>query len=403
MRATGLGGDIQPGKLKFNLRASFVCPFRYIGRHPTGTCLQPCTRLYLITMLPCITCTGFRVLSTLCLATVLAFPATAQILADTKVDAMPPATLADIAGRGIAATNLLTEKYTYTEAEHIQNFIDGTLRVEHTTVTENIFIHGLPYMRKVSVDGEELKGKDLKRENALYEEAVKKRTALDEATRADMQRHAFRSSSRTDLDHLADNFELSIQGHELIDGLDCVILDATPKPENTSTANARHIRMDIETHNLVVLNIRIEFLADDNGFSKGSVLDTHYTMLNGVPLATHQDWDTTVTFKELMNKAIRIHRDITYSNYRRFHATVTIVATAEAPAEIPGATSPSAAVVAKTLAELKAAKKAQSEAEKKAKAEARAEAKAKAVAEKKARAAAKKQQPAPVVATNPQP
>jgi hypothetical protein len=365
-------------------------------------------------MFPCFACTGFRALSALCLATALVLPATAQTPAATNADAMTPAALADVAARGIAASSMLTEKYTYTEAEHIQNFIDGKLQVDHTTVTENIFIHGLPYMRKVSVDGEVLTGKDLKRENALYEDAVKKRTALDEAARANMQRHAFRSSSRTDLDHLADNFVLSIQGHETIDGLDCIILDATPKPDNTSTANARHIRMHIETRDLVVINIRIEFLADDNGFAKGSVLDTHYTMLNGVPLASRQTWDTTVTFKELLNKAIGIHRDITYSDYKRFHATVTIVATTEAPAgevEAPPVPVPEAP---KTPAELKAAKKAQAEMEKRAKAEARAAAKARAVAdkarasaEKKARQLAKKlaqkQARTPVVVANAQP
>jgi hypothetical protein len=341
-------------------------------------------------MHPCLICKTFRT-SALFLAAALSFSAVAQAPAATKADSITPAALADVAARGISASSLMTEKYTYTEAEHIQNFIDGKLQVDHTTVTENIFIKGLPYMRKVSVDGKPLTGKDLKRENALYDDAVKKRTALDEATRADMQRHAFRSSSRTDLDHLADNFQLSIQGHETVDGLDCIILDATPKPENTSTANARHIRMDIETRDLVVLDIRIEFLADDNGFAKGSVLDTHYTMLNGVPLASHQDWDTTVTFKELMNKAIRIHRDIAYTNYRRFHATVTIIATSEAPA---GDIAPTAAAP-KTAAELKADKKAQAEAEKKAKADARAEAKAKAAADKKAREDAKKQPPTP--------
>lgn len=298
---------------------------------------------------------------------------------------MTPAQLADIAAKGIDASSTITRKYTYIETELNQNFIDGQLVVNHTTVTENIFIHGLPYMRRTAVDGKPLEGKELKKETELYEEAVKKRTALDEATRVNMERHALRSSSRTDLGKLPDNFQLAVLGHEDVDGHDCVILDATPKPGNTDTSLARHIRMDIDANTLDVLDVRIEFLADDNGFSKGSILDTHYTVLDGVPLASHQTWDTTVHFKELLNKAIRIHRDITWTNYRRFHATVTIqsyVVEPETPAPAP--------VVKLTPAQLKAEKKQKAEEEKKAK----ADAKAKAKAEKQAKEEEEKKQKA---------
>ncbi len=297
-------------------------------------------------------------------------PIDAAPAGNTKADTMTPTQLAGIASKGIEASSAITRKYTYVETEHNQNFIDGQLEVDHTTVTENIFIHGLPYMRKTAVDGKPLEGKDLKRETALYEDAVKKRTALDEAARANLERHALRSSSRTDLGKLSTNFQLDILGHETVDGHDCVILDATPKPESTAAENARHIRMDIDANTLDVLDIRFEFLADDNGFSKGSILDTHYTVLDGVPLASSQTWDTTVHFKELLNKAIRVHRDITWTNYRRFHATVTIQAYVEAPAD------PSPGAAPQTTAQVKVTKKEKAEADKKAKAEAKAEAKA---------------------------
>jgi hypothetical protein len=301
--------------------------------------------------------------------------------ANTNINTMTPAQIADVAARDITASGMVVEKYTYIETEHIQNFIDGQKVVDHTTVTENIFIHNLPYMRKTAMDGQPLTGKELKHETAMYEQAVKQRTALDEAARANMIRHAIRTTSRTDLDKLATNFNLAILGHETIDGHDCVILDATPKPGSTSTDLARHITMDVEVTSLVVLNIRIEFLADDNGFSKGSVLDTRYTLINGVPLATHQTWDTTVTFKELLNKAIRIHRDIIYSNYRRFHATATIHLVSEVSADTPTTpepATPASGDVPKSKAELKAEKKARQEAEKKAAAEFKATEKAKA-------------------------
>jgi hypothetical protein len=313
-------------------------------------------------------------------------PADAPPPPNTNINTMTPAQIADVAARDITASGMVVEKYTYVETEHIQNFIDGQKVVDHTIVTENIFIHNLPYMRKTAEDGQPLTGKELKHETAMYEQAVKQRTALDEAARANLMRHAIRTTSRTDLDKLATNFNLAILGHETIDGHDCVILDATPKPENTATDLARHVTMDVEVTSLVVLNIRIEFLADDNGFSKGSVLDTRYTLINGVPLPTHQTWDTTVTFKELLNKAIRIHRDITYSNYRRFHATATIHLVGEVPAGTPttpdsapaSPSEPASTDAPKTKAELKAEKKARQEAEKKAAAEFKAQEKEKA-------------------------
>jgi hypothetical protein len=313
---------------------------------------------------------------------------------DKKADAMTPAELADIAARGIQATNLFTEKYTYTETEHIQNFIDGQLQVDHTTVYENIFIHNLPYMRKTAVDGKPLDGKDLKHETALYDDAVKKRTSLDLATRANLERHALRTTSHTDLDKLAANFKLAVLGHEDVDGHDCVILDATPKSENIVPANARHIRMDIENSSQIVLQIRIEFLADDSGFAKGSVLETHYALVAGVPLASHQTWDTTVRFAELMNKAIRIHRDITYTNYRRFHATVVIKMVGESNVDTSTPEPPAAAKPAKPT-ETSFDK----EEDKRLAREAKANAKAREKAEKKARDDAKKTPPPPPMPT----
>ena len=297
-----------------------------------------------------------------------------QTSGKTPADAMTIEQIADIAARGIAASSIITEKYTYTETEHIQNYIDGQLMVDHTKVFENIFIHNLPYMKLVSVDGQPLTGKELKRETAAYDEAVKQKTALDRAARANLDRHALRTTSRTDLDRLPKDFQLSILGHEQVDGHDCLIFDAVPRPLSITPDLARHIRMDIDTTSLDVLDIRIEFLAEDGGFSKGSVLDTHYTVLGGVPLATHQTWETTVRFKELLNKAIGIKRDTVYSNYRRFRATVVIKAVVEddnanaapdAPDPLPANATP------QQKAQFKAAAKAKAQADKKAREDAK--------------------------------
>ena len=94
----------------------------------------------------------------------------------TGLAAMPPAQLADLAAERIHAASQRLQDYIYYDTEHNQNYIDGALVVDHTTVSESIFIGGLPYLRKLSVDGHPLAGKDLAQENKLYDNAVKERT-----------------------------------------------------------------------------------------------------------------------------------------------------------------------------------------------------------------------------------
>jgi chemotaxis protein histidine kinase CheA len=333
---------------------------------------------------------------------------------------MSPQQIAGLAAYNIALANLAVAHYTYKETEHNQNFIDGKLVVDHTTVTENIFINNLPYMRKIMVDGKPLEGKELKAEQKLYDQAVKERRALDEAARVRINKGALRSSS-PNIDRLATNFVLKLDGHQTISGQDCVMLDAMPQPDNANPDLAQHIRIALEADTGDVLDVNVEFLEDDNGFSKGSVLHTRYKIVGANALPDFQNWDTVVRFKELLDKAITIHRERTFSDYKRFRATVTIksfsVATDKdstpdapatgAPVVVPATdtatpatpdTAPSPAKVKLTpeeKAKLKADEKAKSEADAKAKAEAKAqaatEAKTKAEADAKAKAEAKAQ------------
>ncbi len=320
---------------------------------------------------------------------------------------MSPKQIADLAAYNIALANLAVTHYTYKETEHNQNYIDGKLVVDHTTVTENIFINNLPYTRKLMVDGQPLEGKELKAEQKLYDQAIKDRRALDAAGRAAIEKHALRSTS-PNIDRLSTLFVLKLDGHQTIDGEDCVILDAMPQPDNTNPDLAQHIRIALEADTGDVLDVNVEFLEDDNGFSKGSVLHTRYKIVGANPLPDFQNWDTVVRFKELLGKAITIHRERTFSDYKRFRATVTIKSFAitdkdttgpdapgtPAPASTDGATALPAAAGAtppptpEEKAKLKADAKAKSEADAKAKADAKAEAKAKAKADAEAKARA---------------
>ena len=242
---------------------------------------------------------------------------------------MTPPQFANLAAYKIAAAAKAVEHYTYKQTEHNQNYIDGKLVVDHTTVTENIFINDLPYMRKIMVDGKPLNKKDAKHEQKLYDQAVKERRALDVAARVQMGKGALRGTS-ANIDKLASSFVLKVEGPQPVDDHDCLVLDATPPPGNPNPDLAQHIRIALEADTGDIIDVSVEFLADDNGFSKGSLLHTSYRVVGANTLPDRQTWDTTVTFKELMNKAITIHRETTYTEYKRFQTKVTIESVTEA-------------------------------------------------------------------------
>ena len=242
----------------------------------------------------------------------------------TGLALLPPAKLADLAAERIRAASHRLQDYIYLDSEHNQNYIDGALVVDHTTVSESIFIGGLPYLRKVSVDGHSLAGKELAEENKLYDKAVKERTSLNEDTRARLMKHSI-GKNTDDLDHLDAHFQLTVPGHQVLDDHDCLIIDATPLPGTINPDFQRHIQIAIDTVTRNVINVHIEYLADDNGFDKGTVLNTRYHLLGGsIALPYEQTLDSVVQIPQLLNKKIHVVKSHTYSNYRKFRATVTI-------------------------------------------------------------------------------
>ncbi len=237
---------------------------------------------------------------------------------------LTPAELARIAAEKLEAVARASSHYTYLQTELNQQTMDGALVVNHTTVYENIFLGGLPYLHRISLDGVPLTGKELAKENKLYDQALHDRSGLDEATRARLTKTGQRSTTRTDLDQLATYFQLHSDGLQTIDNHSCLLLDATPIPGLDVPSVQRHIRIALDAQTLDLVDISIEFLADDSGFSKGTIIHTRYAPVAGVNLPAEQDFDTVIVFKELLDKPVKVHKVLTFSNYRRFRATVTI-------------------------------------------------------------------------------
>ena len=241
----------------------------------------------------------------------------------SDISRMSATDLAHEAARRLQESARQEEHYTYLITERNQNFINGMKVIDRTTGTENIFIGGQPYLHKISEEGQPLTGKALMQEEKLYTQALHDHVALTNEARARAMNHNTRGFSNN-IDRLADDFVLKIDGHKDIDGHDCVMLDATPKPGAPAQLQ-RHIRLAIDVKSHAVLDFNMELLATDNEFSKGSVIQTRYHEINGVVLPYEQTFDTVATFKELVNTPIQVHRVRTFTNYRRFKSTVTIL------------------------------------------------------------------------------
>jgi len=283
------------------------------------------------------------------------FPPAAAAQQPVQPAAISALDLATIAVVHFDQAQYLPERYTFLKTVHTQQYIDGKLVVEHTTGYESLFLGGLPYLRRVSVDGQPLEGKDLRNEKKLYDAAVKQRKGLDDRARLALIHHASRDAT-TDLDRLPFDFNLTLDGHMAIDAagghaatdapagpIDCLVLDATPLPSITAPSGQRHIRLAVDPANMQVLDVSIEFLAPDNGYDAGTTVHLRYGLFGDEPLLVEQTLDSVVRFKELLGKPIHVHDVTTYTDYHRFRATVTLEAAHELPPDTPAGDPPSPA------------------------------------------------------------
>ena len=243
---------------------------------------------------------------------------------------MAPIDIATVAILNLERADTLPDHYTFLKTDQVQDIIDGKLVVDHTTEYESLFIGGLPYLRRVAYDGQPLSEKDQKAEQKLYDKAVKDRTGLSPATRLALAKHASKDAI-LNYNRVPFDFDLKLDGHITVDGIDCVVLDALPLPSTTAPAQQIHLRLAIDPASFQVLDIHKEFLAANNGFGEGTVVEARYELHDGDPLLAEQTLDTVVRFKELLNRPIHVHQVTKYTNYRRFRATVTIEAVHELP------------------------------------------------------------------------
>lgn len=188
------------------------------------------------------------------------------------------------------------------------------------------YIGNLQYSRLLEVDGKPLKGKQLAEEQRRYDAALRERSALDDAARAKIQREPMKSFGLSlDLSELATKFKSTIADHEISRDCQCVI-DSVPLPE----APQRSYRFWIDSAKEEVMKIESTLLVDDLDKLKGSTMALQYIYLDGIPLVSHSHIDANVT---IAKKQVRVVTDHSYSSFRKFSVTTTIVPVA--PEEKP--------------------------------------------------------------------
>jgi hypothetical protein len=198
-------------------------------------------------------------------------------------------------------------RFTYLQLNHIQNFNEkGKKTVEYTQLYEVTYIVDLEYLRLLEVDGKALKGEALKVEKRRYDEAVRERSALDGFARAKIQ------------NHLETEYRVSAAEHDTIDDCQCILIDLVP----VSSAAKKHYRLWIDPVTSEIRRLDFEQLAFEGEFLSGGRGTETFQYLDGVPLIVHSHFDG----KAMLNdKTIRVVADHTYSQFRKFSVTTTIV------------------------------------------------------------------------------
>jgi negative regulator of sigma E activity len=209
-------------------------------------------------------------------------------------------------------------RFTYFDLNHLQNFNEkGKKFVDVTQLFEVTYIGDLQYARLVEVDGKPLAGKELKKEQERYDQAVRDHSALDDTARAKIQ-HREMKKFDVNLDHFSSQYRSSITGREDVNGRECVLIDATPLAD----APQRHFRIWIDPAKEEMLQMETTLLADDQDKMSGSKVTQGWIFIDDVPLVSESHFDTRILVGK---KQIHVISDHAYSRFRKFSVSTTIL------------------------------------------------------------------------------
>lgn len=211
-------------------------------------------------------------------------------------------------------------RFTFHDLRHNVNFNEkGKKTADETQLYDVTYIDDLQYSRLLEVDGKPLEGRQLAKEQKRYDDAVHEHSALDDAARAKILHEVTRSfGANVSLNDLTSKYENVITGHSSPDVCDCVIIESSPLLSDP----AKSYTFWVNSEKQEVMRIDSKLLADEEDKLKGSTLRFEYTYIDGIPLGTHSVIDATILMDK---KRVHVVTEHTYSNFRKFLVTTTIV------------------------------------------------------------------------------
>jgi hypothetical protein len=209
-------------------------------------------------------------------------------------------------------------RFTYLRLNHIQNFNEkGKKTVDYTQLFEVTYIADLEYSRLLEVNGKALSGKTLEAEQKRYDDAVRERLALDGFARAKIQ-HQKMLDAGIRLGDLLTEYRSSVVDRVTMGDCNCALIDLVP----ISSEAKKHYRLWIDPGTSEIRRLDFEQLADERELLSGGRGTETFQYLDGVPLIVHSRFDGR---SMLNNQIVRVVADHTYSQFRKFSVTTTIV------------------------------------------------------------------------------
>ena len=209
-------------------------------------------------------------------------------------------------------------RFTYLELVHTLNFNEkGKKTVDYTQLFEVTYIADLQFSRLLEVDGKPLKGKALEAEQKRYDDAVRERSALDGFARAKIQ-HRKMLDVGIRLGDLLTEYRSTVMDRVMLGECNCALVDLVP----LSSEAKKHYRLWINPGTSEIRRLDFEQLADERELLSGGSGTETLQYLDGAPLVAHSHFDGR---SMLNNQIVRVVADHTYSQFRKFSVTATIV------------------------------------------------------------------------------
>ena len=221
----------------------------------------------------------------------------------------------------LRASSAAELSYTFLDTEHDVTH-GGIFPSHHTTVSETIALLGTQYTKRLSYDGKPLQGKDLEHEQALYEEAIRQRQTVGDVKAK--QPGYFQHRTAGVRDRLLTDFDVRKAGDQVQDGRPCVLLVFEPRAGAVPAPNSR-VTWWVDSSSHEVLREERVLLAMDDKLEPGSSFSVSWMPVDGVMLVHDSKQNLAWVEPAMKNMHIHLIATHTYTNYRKFRTSATIL------------------------------------------------------------------------------